>query len=271
MVPLYPINTNNGDLEPLVPILPDDSKLTGFQITGWTLNGVNAPTSGSNGSLTQNGLTANYTAPNQLPNPNPVAVSVYLNANNYLGGISTFIINSSINVREDGYYLTLNVNGSSYTFYEWGFNGQVPPDPNDQWLVNAGYTDGSIGITASEVVNGSFGEVWFVIDYSNPNVGNKLLHGSNDNGEDGVSLSLTSLAGQYEIDYTERHMSNQVCDYVNKSGLFYVNLSQFDLTSHIAEGSFHGSIYYDSPLNQDNCETSEEITVSGDFYLYLAF
>lgn len=66
----------DGDF--LAPLVGVDKAEHRFEVSGWSLNGVDAPTSGAAGQLSPSAAHALYTAPPKVPSQNPVAVSVSL-------------------------------------------------------------------------------------------------------------------------------------------------------------------------------------------------
>lgn len=272
LVPLYPINHDDGELTPLVPVMPDETQLTGFQITGWSLNGANAPVSGAAGNLTPQDFTAVYQAPDEVPSPNPVAVSLHMKANNYLGGISTFILTSNITILDNDLFLNLHAGGVEQTYYQWGVDGSVPPTSDLMNMVNCGLSDGQLeivgGITSTQ---GTLTRSFAVI-ISGYQPGTYVVLGSNCNGDEQASWSDNPSSGYaYTLNYYTRHMENQVCYSENECADFIAKITAYDDETRIVEGNFSGSMYYDPPDAWDNCSSSEEISVSGSFRLKMLF
>lgn len=272
LVPLLPINNPNTDLTPLVPIAPNDTKLQNFQVTQWTLNGNVAPVSGNQGNLNPSVNKATYTAPQQLPSPNPVTVSVYLNASNYLGGISSFIINASIKIVESDLFFSINLDGHDYLFTQWAVNGLAPPDPDNVMLAMCSLDETNhLIFGGTSLVNGTNEGGNVIIDIAIPTLGSNNLIGYYEEGNDDVDFNLYSGGGltNYSINYTQRWIEGPSCSSENKSGSFTVTLTTLNQATHEASGSFIGFLYKDPPNAWDDCLTSDEYPVSGEFKLYL--
>lgn len=271
-VPLYPINHDDGELVPLVPVMPDETQMTGFQITGWSLNGNMAPVSGDAGHLVPEDFTAVYQAPAEVPSPNPVAVSLHLKANNYLGGISNYILTSNITILDNDLYLHLNAPGDDYTYYQWGINGSIPPSTGEICMINCGFSEGQLeiagGVTSSQ---GAYSHS-FVMEVGGLQPGTYVLMGSNCNGDEGVSYSADPMSGfAYSLNLVRRNMNNQVCEDEYTCADFITKITAYNDETKIVEGNFSGNLYYDPPDAWDNCTSSEEIQVSGSFRLKVLF
>lgn len=267
-VPLYPINHDDGELVPLVPVMPDDSRLSGFQIIGWSLNGNMAPFTGNAGHLEPDDFTALYRAPSEVPAPNPVAVSLHLKANNYLGGISNFILTSNITILDNDLFLNLNVGGNSHTYYQWGINGSIPPNPNEVSIINCGLSEGALAFVGGITTNQGGYSHSFMMEVSGSQPGTYVLLGANCNGDDDVSYSADPAAGYaYSLNLVNRSIVNQICQQEYTCSDFIVKITAYDNDTKIVEGNFGGSLFYDPPEGYESCISSEELQVNGTFRL----
>jgi hypothetical protein len=268
LTPLYPMDFNNGELVPLVPIRPNETKLTGFQIINWSLNGATAPTSGSNGTLTPNDFQAVYQAPQEVPSPNTVAVSLNLKANNYLGGISNFILTSSITIIDAEFYLTANIGGVEETYLQFYPDG-VPDGAPYVTCVN---TLGRMSIWANRLYNNtSTTTQWLVMEFQGLEQGVYPITNEECGGEDAVWYLPNSndvvLFDQERIVRTDTLKS---CEVSTQCTYFYVQITSYDPETKIIEGNFSGDLAADAPENADNCVSEEATPITGTFRLKVA-
>jgi hypothetical protein len=269
LAPLVPIADDGLDyLAPLTPIPPVESRTMGFQVKGWTLNGTAAPTSGANGKLAASNLTATYTAPSQAPSRNPVAVTVELEGNNKEAKKTKFLLTSNIKVMESDYYLLVNIDGTTYEYYQYGFNGSVPADPNDVRIANCGMDDdGIMSFGGTHYKGGTTMLNSFALAVEGPAVGTRSLVCFNGGGNDEVVWSSGQSQG-WSMDYTERTKKQDYCDYEMKCGGVQLTITKFDTQNdRETQGAFSGTIYADQDRYEDNCKTADEHTVSGEFRL----
>jgi hypothetical protein len=273
LTPLYPMDFNNGELVPLVPIRPNETKLTGFQIINWSLNGAAAPTSGSNGNLTPNDFQAVYQAPQEVPSPNTVAVSLNLKANNYLGGISNFILTSSITIIDAEFYLTANIAGLEETYYPF----ESYPD---------GVPDGAPYVTCQNVLgrmmiwtyiipedNSSTTLQWLMMEFQGLEQGVYPLISEECGGESTVFYYPNSNDAETFYD-TQKNIRTQTpngdCEVSTECTDFYVQITSYDPETKIIEGNFSGDLAADDPENVNNCVSEEATPITGTFRLKVA-
>lgn len=272
LVPLIPLNGDGDELVPLTPIPPVESHLMDFRVKGWTLNGATAPVSNSNGKLSVSGMTATYTAPNKIPSVNPVAVTVELEANNKEGVKTAFYLTSNISVLGSDLYLRVVFNGQTYEYYEYGFNGNIPSDPDNYLVVNCGLTDdGSLGIAASKIINGSTPVNGFGLSFANPAATSRRLTGINEDGQDDMTFQIFPTEN-YMLDYTEYTKgANDICNYENKCSDVTVTITDYDPENQIIRGYFSGELYEETTSEHgENCKTPDKHSISGEFNLYVA-
>src|ERR1035437_6260831 len=202
LTPLIPITGQGDDLTPLTPI---QSQLVDFRVKQWTLNGIVAPVSNSNGSLTASGINATYTAPNQKPTINTVAVSVEVEASNKAGTKTKFLITSNITVETD-YYLSLKIDGKPIEYTQYGFTTTTPPDPNNFSMVTCGLTTGRFEIVASYISPSSSPKNTLDLAFDNASVSTYSLIASNCSGNDVLEF-IPDLTTSYNINYTIRGLN----------------------------------------------------------------
>ncbi len=250
LAPLVAIKGDGNGLTPLTTIPPIESRLMDFRVKQWTMNGVAAPVSNSNGSLSASGTSATYTAPNKRPDTNPVAVTVQLEGNNKEGAKAAYMVTSSISVVETGYYLFLKVDGVTYEYYQYGFNGAIPPDPNN---LSIDLKDG------------------FALEFKNPSETTRRLSGYNEDGPDDMAFTLGLNTG-YSIDYEKRtyNSGTQICDWESKCGDIYVTISTYSTSNKEVWGNFSGKLYEDKDANSKQCKTDIGHTVEGMFRLVIS-
>ncbi|MCH5720185.1 hypothetical protein [Niabella hibiscisoli] len=112
--PLYPKNTADDDLAPLPQITDLGTLLE--QNNHYRLSFKQWRLSPASGSLKASGSKAVYTAPDKVPNPNTVTVSVDIEATN-AGRTTKLILLSTITIT-DKYFARFTVDGVTSTFTE---------------------------------------------------------------------------------------------------------------------------------------------------------
>ena len=264
-----PSPSDLGDgLTPLTPIPPLESRLMDFKVKQWTMNGAPAPVSNSNGSLSVSGNSATYTAPNKKPTINPIAVTVQLETSNKEGKKASYLVTSSINVVDEDLYVILTVDGQTYEYYQYGFNGIIPPDPKDISIAHCGSDGEKLSIVANEILNSTDMKNSFAIVINNPSATTRSLVGFNKNGSDEMTfMPLFPVA--YKLDYTKRTPKpNNTCETEELCGNSSVTLTTYNSSSTI-EGSFSGTIYEDNSAFSGQCKSAVPHSVSGKFRLFL--
>jgi hypothetical protein len=267
LAPLIPITGDGDGLTPLTPIPPIESRLVEFKVKQWTLNGTAAPVSNNSGSLTASGTNATYTAPDKRPDINPVAVTVQIESNNKEGGKAAYMVTSNIYIVESDLYLIVNVDGVAHEYFQYGLNGEVPPDPNNWAMANCGTTDNKLELYGVEYSNGSNIENSFAITFHNPSVTTRVLSGFNENGQDDAEY-MVSTSKSYSIDYYKRTKKpNDVCDVESLCSKVSVTILTYEGANGIVKGYFSGSLYEYKSGSADECKTDEEHIIRGEFNL----
>lgn len=268
LVPLVPIDPSTDVLQPLTTIPSSEEQLLDFRITGWSLNGATAPVSNSNGSLNASKNTATYKAPNAKPSTNPVAVSVHLEATQ--GGTSQtthYTVTSSISVIDSDLYVLLNVDGETHEYYQYGFNGSTPPDPNNISIANCGTDgEGGVAITGSFIQNGTTVISGFTLEIAEPAEGTVALTCLQNDGEDDASFQQANGEKYYSLDYATRTPVNQNCDYNYLcSNVSVTFISYEDKQMGNVRGYFSGTLY--EPGNAEACQSDIAHSIEGEFWL----
>jgi hypothetical protein len=267
LAPLVPIVDDGLDyLAPLTPIPPVESRIMDFRVKGWTLNGVAAPTSGANGKLAASNLSANYTAPTKTPSRNPVAVTVELEGSNKEAKKTKFLLTSNIKIIESDYYLLVTIDGTTYEYYQYGFNGSVPPDPNDVRIANCGMDDEGVMAFGGTYATGATMTNSFLMAVEAPSVGTRPLVCHYADGKDDVAWGPAESLG-WSMAYTKRTQKKDYCDYEMMCGAISLTITKYDTKDKETTGHFSGKIYEDKPSYDDECKTADEHTVSGEFHL----
>lgn len=270
LAPLIPITGDGEGLTPLTTIPPVESRLMEFKVKQWTLNGSAAPVSNSNGSLDASANNATFTAPNKKPSVNPVAVSVTLESSNKEGGKSNYILTSNISIVDSDYYLLVNIDGVAYEYYQYGFNGTIPPDPNDTWMSNCGLSDQELAIFGVHTINNTDIKHSFAIVVENPFEGTKSLECFTNDGDDEVEFLPAALTAGYQLDYSKRTSVNSVCNTETGCAEFSVTLLKYS-GAQMSEvyGYFSGIIHEEQPDYANNCKSSDPHSVEGEFRMIM--
>lgn len=165
-------------------------------------------------------------------------------------------------------FLTVKIDGITYEYYQYGFNGSVPSDPNNTNIANCGTTtDGGIGITGASVKNGSSLISAFSLDI-NSNVSSNstiTLNCINNNGNDDASFQLAEGQKYYSNSYVARTLVNQNCEEEDLCSNLSVTFIDFEnKTNGNIRGYFSGKLYEPSP---NNCESDIPHNIEGEFWL----
>jgi len=266
LAPLSPITSTDDALTPLTPLL--ESQFMGFKIKSWTLNGVNAPVSNTNGSLDVVSNIATYTAPNKKPSTNPVAVSVHLESGDKAGQKSSYTLTSSISVVSEDLYLLIKVDGQPYEYYQYGLNGGIPPDPNNISGATCTILDNTLGIGGMTIGAGNEMKNLFGMEIHNPIEGTRSVSCFHTDGDD-MSFMPVSLA-EYDNERSIRIKSGTDCDSENVCSDISLTLLVFeDEQFGVVRGHFSGALYEDKPGYNTQCKSSDAHTIEGEFRLNL--
>jgi hypothetical protein len=267
LAPLPKISDSGEGLTPLTPIPPVESRLVVFRVKQWTLNGTVAPVSNSNGALASSGNSATYTAPNKKPASNPVAVSVEMETSNKEGKKAKFLLTSNITVIDDGFHLSLKVDGAPIEYDQYIFNGSIP-DPNNVPILACDYTSNNQLEIKAAIVNSVSQKNVFEITVNNPSVGSRALIGSNIGGNDDIDFysSIPSGTGLFLNYYSQTPNSNDVCEGKSFSGEANITLLTFDIAKERVSGSFSSIVYESTP---SDCTTAASHKIEGEFVLVM--
>lgn len=276
IVPLSPITGDDGDeLAPLTPIVSGEERLMSFRVKGWALNGVNAPVSNTYGKLAPGKLSATYTAPEKRPQRPQVAVSAQLEARSGDNRVRmTFMLVSNLTIIESDYFLRVVVDGTEYIYYQYGFNGEVPENPNRYQAANCGMTDGGALSLVGTYYDGGALTNFLGLVFSHPAQGGRAMNcpynGDHDEDEITFSNDLTTGRG-YRDRYTTRWKEKDSCESEGKCAAVRVTLTGFKRgLMEVAAGTFSGTLYEDEPGSAEACRSSTPHTVSGEFRLVQA-
>lgn len=268
LVPLTPIVDNGLEpLAPLTPIPPVESRLVDFRVKNWSLNGVNAPVSNANGSVTPSGNSCKYTAPQKRPSGGTVAVTAELETTNKEGSKSKLMVVSNITVIEGKYYLRLTIDGTEYMYIQYGFDGIIPPSDNFA-IANASLADGNVFTFGGGYYNGSELTNSFTAVFENPGTGTASVSCLNDHdSDDDVAFAYSATGRRLSNAYTKKWMEGDVCQLEYLCGNFSRTFTRFENKAlGEVEGSFSGTVY-EIPDSDDNCQTPDQHTISGEFKL----
>lgn len=279
---------NEEDLAPLVPqegegdiLFPLNQFWQGeqsYQVKNWTLNGATAPASNSYGSLQANGRSATYTAPSAKPKPNKAVVSAELVSE--FSPKSKFIINSILTIVPSDPFLFLTVDGQTYEYYQYGINGKEAPDQNNGFFTQAYTEDNILNIFGSQITDGMTISNEFMLQFKNPQETSRTLIQPEFEGEgDGMGFWPHRMADakannppkSYVMEYYERSINEyESCDIEIKWTNASVIINTYDDTNGVA-GSFSGTLYEDNETLEENCQSSKEHTITGEFSLIRVF
>jgi len=260
LAPLAPITSIDDALTPLTPISP-----VAYRIKGWTLNGVSAPVSNSNGSLNSADNVVTYTAPNKSPSTNPVAVSVQLESSNK----SSYILTSSISVVEEDLYLLIKVDGQTYEYYQYGLNGGIPPDPNNFSIANCTISDNTLAIFGTTTGPDNEMKNLFGMEFHNPTEGDHSVSCFHTDGDDDLSFMPVSLTA-YENERSIRTKAGTDCIIENVCSDISLTLLVFENKFlGVVQGYFSGTLYEDKEGFSTQCKSSDAHTIEGEFRLNL--
>lgn len=270
LAPLYPIEIDEDEPTPLVPQAPAGTNYSTFTITGWALNGVTAPVSGSNGNLSPDNFQAVYQAPQQVPSPNPVAISLSLQASNTLGGVNNFMLVSNITILDAEYYLTVNAGGLDETYYPWYAD---PDSTADDPFVNCMNTAGWMSIWAYIYdENTDVSTQWLMLEFEGLNEGYYVLSSGGTSCNDGPEvvnyvLNTNDPFSGYDTEKKVRSGTASNCNESIECSDFGLTITSFDPNTKVIEGYFSGTLNADSPEAVDNCQSETDLPISGTFRL----
>lgn len=267
LTPLYKKNAGNAELAPLPVLLFEKmEQLKNYRLDfkEWRLSGQ--------GNLKPAGSKATYTAPDKIPAPNPVAVSVDINATNN-GKTTKLILLSSIKVVDADLYLLLTVDGTTYEYYQYGFNGNVPPNPNNLAIANCGIDNNMLSIAGTHVENNSSMVSSFALSVKNAATGMmalNCLHGGS--GQDEAQFTLGAQQSVYDLNQIIRTpRPGSSCDDELKCANVTITFTTYENKwNGKVIGTFSGTLYEDKPGFADECKSTIAHNISGEFNLMRA-
>jgi ZU5 domain len=270
LAPLIPIADGEEALTPLTSIPPVESRLMEFRVKQWMMNGVSAPVSNSNGSLSPNNMEATYTAPGSKPQVNPVAVSVELETTNKEGRKSMYLLNTQISVVDSDLYVLVKIDGVPYEYYQYGWNGTTPPDPNNFTLVNCGSdVENNFILTATTIRNSSEMVDLFTLELTSPSEGTRDLGCSREDG--GAMMLKIGNETIYRNEKAIRTKDGNVCNDIYQCADVAMTFLTFENKfGGEVRGYFEGEIHEDKPFYGNECRNSDMHTLEGEFNLRLA-
>jgi hypothetical protein len=160
----------------------------------------------------------------------------------------------------------LTIDGQKYEYTQYGFNTEVPPDPDNFSQVICGTSNNKFEILASFISSTLPVKNMFVLDFTSPFQTTKTLIGSNNNGNDDLSFSAdpTGATG-WQLNYQQRTLNAGNCDRVSLCGNATATLTAYSVTEMLVIGHFSGTIYEDNQGFFDNCTTPIPHHIEGEF------
>lgn len=266
LTPLYKKNAGNDQLAPLPVLLAEKmEQLKNYRLDfkEWRLSGQ--------GNLKPAGSKATYTAPDKIPSPNPVTVSVDINATNN-SKTTKLILLSNIKIVDADLYLLLTVDGTTYEYYQYGFNGSVPPDPNNLSIANCAIDDNMLSIAGTHVENNSNLVSSFALSVKNPAQGALTLKCLLGNGQDDAQFTLGSQQAVYDMtQITRTPIPGPGCDDEAKCANMTITFTTYENKwNGKVIGTFSGVLYEDKPEFSDECKSTIAHHITGEFNLVRA-
>lgn len=250
LAPIYKKTAGDEELAP-IPVLLSDvmERLNNYKLDfkEWRLSGA--------GSLKPSGSKATYTAPGKIPSPNPVTVSVDINATTSDGKTTKLILLSNIKI-VDGVYVILRFNGAEYTYTGKQYLCAVPKD-------KTGFT-----LQGSQGTNSADGPDVFSIGLTDVVLetnGTKSYTATATSGAEAMfKSSMMALDGYYNIKYNTKKTSDGDCYSVDDMDLpITITLKRRESDGKVYyEGSFATKVYVQK--DPVPCEP-EELDFSGEF------
>lgn len=273
----------DDDLMPLVPIhRPDDEELAALPdlsavgqtlvklnkyshltFQEWRLDEQKAPASGSKGKLEAAGSVAAYTAPDQVPAPDEVSVSVYVQAKDKNGATSAMSIITPIRIVKDEYFLTLYLDGKKIEYIQ------------SQKAIEQGLGWASIQVRDNELhLNGRYDTQPEYTSIIGLHINDKIEEGKKVYQRDKTRTPYTTLTFT-PVDRAQPIYVNESAKVTNdpNAGCFQsaipipVELTLRKTTRDkytYYEGSFSAKVYY---VSSTECLQPEEHTLTGVFNL----
>lgn len=263
LTPLYKKNADDDALAPLPVLLAEKmEQLKNYRLDfkDWRLSGQ--------GNLKPAGSKATYTAPDKIPSPNQVTVSVDINATNN-SRTTKLILLSNIKIADTDLYLLVTVDGTKYEYYQYGFNGATPSDPNNVAIANCGIEDKLLSIAGTHITNNSNLVSSFVLSVKNPTNGALALNCLLNNGQDEAQFTMGSQQAVYDMNQIIRTpIPGPGCDDEATCANMSITFTDYeDKTMGRVAGYFSGVLYEDKPGFSDECKSTIAHNITGEFWL----
>ncbi len=288
LVPLTPVNQGSMGDSDLVPlgdigrIMQKLDKFVGLDFKEWRLDGAKAPVSNSKGKLDDYGIEATYTAPGKKPNPDNVAVTMTIEARQKDGRTPTISITTPITITDKQFYAKFSFGGTEFEYYTtYEFTSSEAPKGEgsagatyrgDELLLAFGLSDKAapalehalsivirkpvVGMNAIDCYDNErsvyFG--WFA-DATVPPFRNYQNLNLNPYTIQGINNSVICVANDRDV---------WTCAPVT------VTLNEFKAgpPGTVVSGTASGTLYFNNSYQQ-NCNSKESVSFSGEFYLPL--
>jgi hypothetical protein len=261
LAPLVPV-TDDG-LEPLNPIHPLTQDIVSFKVKQWALNGVTAPVSNANGTLSVTGNTATFKAPDSKPKRNPQAISALVEIADKKG--QKWSASFVSNIWCSGYdYLNLYIDGKSFEYNQY----YDPLNMNGYSNILSTYSKKHFSILAANyVTNGSGLNNTFYLSVNKTSQGKRNLI----DGED-ITFTFTGPAIDYSFNYVTNIQTSSGCNAKQLNGVARLSINHIDkivkdpkstdLGNYNISGSISGTLYDSHPAE---CIASKPHTFSAEF------
>lgn len=271
LMPLAPVHAPDDeelaalpDLSAAGRLLVKLNKYGQMDFKEWRLDLQKAPASGNKGKLEATGSEAVYTAPDNVPEPEEVAVSVYVQAQDKKGGGSAVSIVTPIRIVKNEYFLTLYLDGKKIEYIQ----------PRSEALAQ-GLGIASIRVRENELLlQGYYSTNPNNTDILNLSINDRIMPGTQLYQRDKSRTPYTTLTFT-RVDRSSPQYVNESATVSNNpnAGCFHspipipVELTLNKTTKNgkdYYDGRFSCRIYYVSPTE---CKQPEEHTITGVFNL----
>lgn len=289
LVPLTPVNQGSiGDSEP-VPlndigrIMQKLDKFVGLDFKEWRLDGVKGPVSNSKGKLDNYGIVATYTAPGKKPSPDNVAVTMTIEARQKDGRTPTISITTPITITDKQFYAKFSFGGTEFEYYTtYEFTTSEAPKGEGSAGVTYQQDQLLLGFSLSDKAAPTL-EHGFSIVIRKPVVGMNAIDCYNNEPSvlfgwfaeatvppfrsyQNLNRNLYTIKGADGV--TDICISNDRD--VWKCAPVTVTLNEFKAgpPGTVVSGTASGTLHFNNNYQQ-NCNSKESVSFSGEFYLPL--
>ncbi|HMR83555.1 MAG TPA: hypothetical protein PKE30_10500, partial [Niabella sp.] len=265
---------DDADLIPFIPVNESLDRLAAWKgnfaiDNSWTLNGTKAPVSNVSGSLQPgaDGSAATYTAPDNVPSQNPVAIAVSLTQKQSNGPTGRFMLVSNIRVYDE-YFARVTVQGVTTEFSGTeiftGVPGVVPSGGNVASAIMLG--DGTLSLMFQHVTR----NLIVALSCKNPAKGSISFITRDHATGAGVQynkLSSNTPLTTYSSSSSQLINANGKCGYSGAPSSGSLALTEYkNEKGVIVMGSFSGTIW--NVGNVPGCANSST-PISGEFAMPL--